>query len=150
MYKVFPLILLSFVILGSFTAVFSSVSAFELVADSWNTMAPMSQARYDLGVVAVDGKIYAIGGATSVNTYDGHIGGFVGTNECYDPKTDIWVTLEPMPTARHNFAIAECQNKIYCIGGYIVDESKWIIYDTVEMYDPATNSWSTKAALPFT
>jgi len=90
--------------------IFSSVSSSsELVEDSWNTKTPMSQARSGLGVVAVDGKIYAIGGRTET--------GFVGTNECYNPKTDKWITLKPMPTPRRSFAIAEYQDKIYCIGG---------------------------------
>ncbi|MDR2720192.1 MAG: hypothetical protein LBC03_05275 [Nitrososphaerota archaeon] len=85
-------VLLFFFVSGSFTVVFSSVSASEVVEDSWNTKKSMSQARYGLGVVAVEGKIYAIGGATSLNTYDGSMGGFVGTNECYDPTSDTWTT----------------------------------------------------------
>ncbi|MDR0319034.1 MAG: hypothetical protein LBI09_03260, partial [Nitrososphaerota archaeon] len=40
----------------------------------------MSQARYGLGVVAVGGLIYAIGGYTD--------DGVVGINECYDPVSD--------------------------------------------------------------
>ena len=125
----------------------SVLASSDYVENSWSTKTPMSQARSGLGVVAMGGKIYAIGGHTSFDDF-GRQTNFVGTNECYDPKTDTWVMLEPMPTARHKFAIAECQNKIYCIGGHIVDGSRWITYDTVEMYDPVTNSWSTKASLP--
>ncbi|MCL1970209.1 MAG: hypothetical protein FWF66_01940 [Candidatus Bathyarchaeota archaeon] len=55
---------------------FSSVSASELVENSWNTKAPLSQARASLGVVAVDGKIYAIGGYAvhDVSLYSGVVG----------------------------------------------------------------------------
>ena len=42
-----------------------SVEALPLVEDSWSSGASMSQARSGLGVVAVDGKIYAIGGTTN-------------------------------------------------------------------------------------
>lgn len=142
--------LLLFFVSGSFTVVFSSVSASEVVEDSWNTKKSMSQARYGLGVVAVEGKIYAIGGATSFNTYDGSMGGFVGTNECYDPKTDTWTTLKPMPTPRCCFAIAAYQGKIYCIGGNAVGEMMWPTWGcgVTEVYDIATNSWSTKKTMP--
>ena len=119
----------------------------------------MSQARDGLGVVAVDGKIYAIGGSTENfrqdwNNY--HMGEFVGTNECYDPTTDTWVTLADMPTPRSNFAIAAYQSMIYCIGGINgtkLDDQYGIFTTTnycniVEVYDTATNSWSTKAPMP--
>lgn len=146
--KVFSFVLILFFICGLFTAGVSSVFASGLVAGSWNAKASMPQARAGLGVVAVDGKIYAIGGYTSFD--DGRPVGFVGTNERYDPITDKWVILESMPTPRHNFAVVECEGLIYCIGGYVVEGSRWILYDTVEVYDPATNRWSAKASLPVT
>jgi len=117
---------------------FNPVLSSDLVEDSWNTKAPMSEARSGLGVVAVDGKIYAIGGST----VDGTV---VGTNECYDPQTDTWVTLVAMPTPRANFGIVAYQNKIYCIGGSFSTEHGLLV---VEVYDTVTNSWSTKTSMP--
>jgi hypothetical protein len=57
--KFVSFLLAFFFISGSFATVFSSVSASELVEDSWNTKQPMSQARANLGVVAVavDGNV---------------------------------------------------------------------------------------------
>jgi len=103
----------------------------------------MSQARCGLGVVTVDDKIYAIGGIGPE--------GIVGTNEQYDPFSDTWITLEPMPTPRSFFAIASYQNKIYCIGGLIPGE--WPLSPSRgigvnEVYDTVTNSWSSKASFP--
>jgi N-acetylneuraminic acid mutarotase len=133
---------------GTSITVFSYGSTVaELVEDSWNTKASMNQARYHLGVVAANGKIYAIGGST---TYGYVNSGFVGTNECYDPKADTWVTLASMPTRRARFAIVAYQNKIYCIGGAVPDErGEWIACDVHEVYDIVTNSWSTLATQPF-
>ena len=132
-----------FFINSSFAAVFNSVSASELIEDSWNTKTPMSQARYGLGVVTVDDKIYAIGGVGPEE--------IVGTNERYDPFSDTWITLEPMPTPRSFFAIASYQNKIYCIGGLVPGE--WTLSPSRgigvnEVYDTVTNSWSSKASFP--
>jgi N-acetylneuraminic acid mutarotase len=57
MNKVLAFMLTFFFISGLFVTAFNSVSA-ELVGDSWNTKTSMSQARANLGVVAVDGKIW--------------------------------------------------------------------------------------------
>jgi hypothetical protein len=148
--KFIPFMLLFFFISGTFATTVTPVSASKLVEDSWNVKMSMSQARFGLGIVAVDNKIYAIGGATSFNTYDGSVGGFVGTNECYDSVTDTWITLKPMPTPRYDFAIVAYQGKIYCIGGNAAGEMRWppMGCGITEVYDPATNSWSTKKLMP--
>ncbi|MEM3378516.1 MAG: kelch repeat-containing protein [Candidatus Bathyarchaeia archaeon] len=102
----------------------------------WVSRAPMQQARAGLGVVAVNGKIYAIGGVGR--------NGFLATNEEYDPKTNTWASKAPMPTPRSAFGIAVYNNKIYCIGGYIKGGSTGVN----EVYDPTTNTWTTKASMP--
>ncbi|MBT0159506.1 hypothetical protein G4O51_05930 [Candidatus Bathyarchaeota archaeon A05DMB-2] len=120
--------------------------------------APMQQARSGLGVAAVNGKIYAIGGSTQSGFAPGvhgsvvygniNIGSFVGTNEEYDPATDTWTFRKPMPTPRIAFAIAVYRNKIYCIGGRSIAGSTSGGYTGVnEVYDPTTDTWETKAPM---
>lgn len=110
---------------------------------SWATKAPMRLARGGLGVAVVDEKIYAIGGSTARGgggTQSGPLpktGGTVGTNEEYDPATDTWTYKASMPTPRAYFAIAVCQDKIYCLSNGVN-----------EVYDPVTDSWETKTPLP--
>jgi len=120
--------------------------------DSWALKAPMHEARAHLGVTVANGKIYAIGGSTESGQWtisNGFIGtvtgGFVGTNEEYDPATDTWTLKKPMPTPRAGFAIAAYQNKIYCIGGLTSNGS---VTGVNEIYDPATDMWETKAPMP--
>jgi N-acetylneuraminic acid mutarotase len=126
--------------------------------NTWTNKASMNQARAGLGVVVVNGKIYAIGGSTASGTYppDMFNGGFVGTNEEYDPTTDTWTTKAFMPTPRAYFAIAAYQNKIYCIGGAVgfsVDERtgfySYVESSVNEVYDTVTNTWETKTPLPY-
>jgi len=154
MNKLIAVILLLFFISGSFVTALNSVSASELVEDSWNIKESMREPRSGLGVVAVDGKIYAIGGDN------------FGTNERYDPKTDTWTTLAPMPTPQSNFAIATYQGKIYCISSTLYDpdpqpfgvgeagtkpmpvSSSAYIIGINEVYDTVTNSWGTKTPPP--
>ncbi len=108
----------------------------------------MPTPRSDLGVAAVNGEIYAIGGL-------GNGTGALNTNEEYDPATNTWTTKTPMPTARYDFAIAAYQGKIYCISG-IVNETispggeslSYVFSNATEVYDPATDNWTTKASIP--
>ena len=81
--------------------------------NSWASKAPMQEARGGLGVAVVNRKIYAIGGSIASGTYPPDVfnGGFVGTNEEYDPTTDTWKTKVSMPTPRAHFAIAAYQNQ---------------------------------------
>jgi hypothetical protein len=114
------------------------VSAASTVENSWVELAPMHQARADLGVAVVDGKIYAIGGrvlvyqdALRTESKD------VGTNEEYDPAFDNWTDKAPMPISSSNFATAVYNGKIYCIGkGFN------------EVYNPATDKWENKTPAP--
>jgi len=133
------------------------MSSSELVENSWVSKASMNKARAGLGVAAVNGKIYAIGGTTASGMYppDCFRGSFVGTNEEYDPATDTWTYKASMPTPRDYFAIAAYGNKIYCIGGavgFTVDE--WGLFHSYiksgvnEMYDTVTDTWETKTPWP--
>jgi N-acetylneuraminic acid mutarotase len=134
------------------------LSSADVAEDSWVSKAPLQQARAGLGVVAVNGKIYAIGGTTASGQYPPDVsgGGFVGTNEEYDLATDTWTYKASMPTPRDHFAIAAYQNKIYCIGGavgFTVDERSgfysYIESGVNEVYDTVTNTWETKTPLPY-
>jgi N-acetylneuraminic acid mutarotase len=110
-------------------------------ADSaWVSKAPMQEARCDLGVAVVNGKIYAIGGAGAK--------GFSSTNEEYDPATNIWTFRAPMPTPRSAFGIAVYKNKIYCFGGYTMTGTTGTATGVNEVYDPATNTWAKRASMP--
>ena len=123
--------------------------------NTWAKKASMHEPRGGLGVAVVNGKVYAIGGSNQSGLYPANIrGGFVGTNEEYDPVTDTWTYRSPMPTPRSDFAIAVYNNKIYCMGGVVGTEkvdvvfSRFVTSAVNEVYDPATDTWETKAYRP--
>ncbi len=125
--------------------------------NTWAKKASMNEPRGGLGVAVVNGKIYAIGGSNQSGLYPANIqGGFVGTNEEYNPITETWTYKSPMPTPRSDYAIAVYNNKIYCIGGTVGTETVDVIFSRFvtsavnEVYDPATDTWETKASLPNT
>jgi Kelch motif len=134
-----PLTLILVLLAATFMSVAQPASGAEAPAENtWTSKAPMHVARSDLGVVAVNGKIYAIGGTTI--TYVFHPDSetdweVVGTNEEYDPATDTWTYREPMPTPLASFSTVVYENKIYCFGT-----------DVIEVYDPATDKWENRTA----
>jgi N-acetylneuraminic acid mutarotase len=121
----------------------SSTVSTNVTENTWVTKTPMHQARGFLGVAAVNGKIYAIGGSAKdvrlATTKE-----FLSTNEEYDPETDTWISKKGMPTQRAAFAIATYQNKIYCVGGKNGDGYAGVN----EVYDTQTDTWETKKPMP--
>ncbi len=88
-----------------------------------------------------NGKIYVIGG--SFNSY-------INTVQEYDPSTNSWGYKSPMPTAREAPGIKGSDGKIYVIGGAVgaINGGCCAITNAVEVYDPATDTWETKASMP--
>jgi N-acetylneuraminic acid mutarotase len=77
----------------------------------------------------------------------------------YDPATDGWKELAPMPTPRGAGQAVEVGGKIYVIGGARSNKpdqgapippgsGDQIVLGTVEEYDPATNQWRSRSAMP--
>jgi len=119
---------------------------YDPVTDTWSRKADMPTPRYHLSVTAANNKIYTIGGCRQrgCSSWD-----LYGDNEVYDPVTDTWSILTPMPTHRYDMSAVTVYDKIYVIGG-----RKWVgvhayICDENEVYDPAIDSWTTVAPLPF-
>ena len=127
--------------------------ASEPIEDSWVSIASMPTARSALGTVALNYKIYAIGGSLSTRE---PLVDLVATNEEYNISANTWVTRGPMPTPRAYFAIAAYQNKVYCIGGAVgmasVDERSgftgYVTTNINEAYDVVTGTWTTMAPMP--
>src|SRR6267378_2778745 len=69
----------------------------------------------------------------------------------YDPGTDRWTKKNPMPLLSHHVSFTEYKGKIYAFGGFVLPQSgpaAWVPIDNAWEYDPATNSWRSRAALP--
>jgi N-acetylneuraminic acid mutarotase len=71
--------------------------------------------------------------------------------EEYDPVTNTWRERTAMPTPRNHVAIGAVKGKIYVIGGRL--GAAFITAmpgnsDLNQEYDPATDRWALKAAMP--
>jgi hypothetical protein len=117
--------------------------------DTWTYKTPMPTPRYAFGIAVYQNKIYCIGGENydSVPSGDDGYPNFntwheytpSAVNEVYDPATDTWQTLSPMPTARFGVEACVVGDRIYIVGGGS---------NQTEVYDPVTNHWSKKASMP--
>lgn len=116
----------------------SIVEEYDPATNIWASKASMPTARNNITGAVVNGKIYVMGGCCSISTV-----------EEYDPVTNTWATKAPMPTAREGLTSAVVNGKIYAIGGgYRAVDNSIIGLATVEEYDPATDTWATKASVP--
>ncbi|WP_437870443.1 Kelch repeat-containing protein [Sorangium sp. So ce363] len=114
--------------------------------DTWSEAAPLPVALNHPNIAAVNGKIYLLGGM---------IGDFPWTAVSdvfeYDPDTDAWTALEPMPegTERGSAAVGVAGTKIYLAGG--LRSLSPLFQDTVlafSSYDVVTGAWEALPDLP--
>jgi N-acetylneuraminic acid mutarotase len=119
-----------------------NVDVYDPANDTWSEGADMPGPRAELGLVAVQDKIYAIGGIDGTSTASKSV-------DIYDPLSDTWSKGADMPTARGTMPACELDGKIYVFGGSNGGISGWNHYDTLEVYDITSDSWSTKQDMPF-
>ena len=116
----------------------STVEMYDPATNTWTRKADVPTPRCCFSTSVVNGKIYAIGGATDLlNPFP--------TVEVYDPVTDTWTQGADMPTPRTAFSTSVVNGKIYAIGG---TPNLHASLSIVEEYDPATDTWTKKANMP--
>jgi N-acetylneuraminic acid mutarotase/glucose/arabinose dehydrogenase len=115
--------------------------------DTWTTGLNLpGPAVENPAVAAVGGKLYVFGGSTAP------FSGAVSNAAVYNPDTNpdpnittpAWTSIAPMPTARGAATAQVINGDIYVIGGL---NSSGASLNTVEVYDPDTNTWSTAPSL---
>jgi len=123
---------------------------FNPATDSWKPLAPLPGKRGAAVAAEVGGKIYVIGGATTMEgSKDPFFTAFgparvLGTNQVYDPATNTWESRNAMSVPRNHAFSGVVNGKIYVIGGrtghgFILSATNT---DVVEEYNPASNTWS--------
>ena len=92
-------------------------------ADSWKSLPPLPGKRGSAVAAEVGGKIYVIGGATTVAGSKEPFFTFfgpslvLGTNDVYNPATNKWESRKPMSVPRNHAFGGVVNGKIYVIGG---------------------------------
>jgi N-acetylneuraminic acid mutarotase len=127
---------------GYHNGFFATAEKYDPATSLWTTLSPMPTPRSDLAAAAFGGNVYAVGGLNG--------SGYLSTLERYNVASNSWATLASMPTARRLLAAAAapCARRVagtclYAIGGY-----NGVYLNTVEEYNPSTNTWTTLANMP--
>src|SRR2546427_2353676 len=130
---------------------------FDPAANAWMKKKPMALASHHVAFTELGGKLYAFGGF--VPPASGPPAWVPVDNAWkYDPATDTWKALAPMPTRRGSPVAATVNGKIYVIGGAtthpgstepaVLPTRPHRSVGTVEEYDPATNTWRARSPMP--
>jgi N-acetylneuraminic acid mutarotase len=106
---------------------------------SWSAKAPLPTKLSEVAVATVNGKIYAIGGATP-DAEALHL------NQEYDPATDRWRERAQLPRGLTHASAVGLNGKIYVVGAFTA-AGHGAATDNVFEYDPLADSWRTLAPL---
>jgi N-acetylneuraminic acid mutarotase len=89
----------------------ASMEIYSPLTDQWQTAAPLPTARGSLAVVALAGRLYALGGEST----QGKVSDAV---ERYDPASQSWSVLPAMPFRSHGLGAVVVGGAMYVIGGF--------------------------------
>jgi N-acetylneuraminic acid mutarotase len=105
--------------------------------NTWAPLAPLLEARQEVGVGELLGRIHVAGGYRAN-------GSSATTVEVYDPATDRWTMAAPLPQGLNHPAAAVVGERLYVLGG---DDGRGAVATNYE-YDPRSNSWTVRAPMP--
>ena len=127
------------------------VYAYDAASNSWDTSSypDLPEARGGCAGAMLNGHLHIFGGAT----YEGQHGGFLQDKadhwslDLSNPSAG-WVRRADLSVARNHLGSASYNGKIYAIGGQFLELEGCSNQNTMESYNPATNSWSTLPNIP--
>lgn len=116
---------------------------------TWEPRAPLPVARGHLASAVVGDRLYAIGGQIRHDTNPVDL----DVVHVYDSVRDAWTAVASLPTPRSHAEASTFvdHGRIVLVGGR--DNTRWTPLDrlglpNVTVYDPATDAWSERPALP--
>jgi N-acetylneuraminic acid mutarotase len=120
---------------------------YDPATDTWENRTSTHETRGIVHANVVNGKIYVMGGQYLVTL---SLVSPVSSNYVYDPQTDNWTQLAPLPVGVGGYASAVVDGKIYIISG--ANEPKnsrdWEPINLVQIFDPKTNQWTNGTSIP--
>jgi len=130
---------------------------YDPATDRWTKKTPMPRPAHHAAMAAANGKIYVMGGFVAPTTTAVPVGAAwepIADAWEFNPATDSWKPLAPLPGKRGSAIAAEVGGKIYVIGGATTAEGSKDAFFTAfgparvlgtnDVYDPATNKWESR------
>ncbi|XP_036001913.1 kelch-like protein 33 isoform X1 [Fundulus heteroclitus] len=105
-------------------------------------LADMSHDRAQHCMEALRGRLYVAGGVCNMRKF------YTDQLACevYDPASDSWADLIPLPVPHVGAASAVLEEKIYVLGGYCQDD--YSESGLVHRFDPGLQRWENMGKLP--
>ncbi|MCC9138546.1 malectin domain-containing carbohydrate-binding protein [Pontibacter silvestris] len=114
---------------------------YNVVSDSYTALPDLPVALAAGQLKYLNGKLHHIGGLNSIRT--------VNLDTHYvldlDNMAQGWQTLAPLPVGRHHAGSTVYKGKIYYIGGGQGHDDATVTFKNVDIYDAASNAWSSAA-----
>ncbi|XP_067846257.1 actin-binding protein IPP [Heptranchias perlo] len=113
-----------------------SAEMFNPITKRWTTLDDMKTKRAYVGVAALNDCIYAVGGWNETQNA-------LRTAEKYSLQEEKWFEVSPMKMARAGVSVIAVNGLLYAVGGRTSgrDSSAPVTLDSVEVYDPHTDTW---------
>lgn len=134
-----------------------SAKIYDTVTDSWSYIPsnPLDTYNNCTGIwISANGKIYVIGGLSSLKVNNNTPGTIKDFFE-YNPQTSAWSRKANLLTSQQGPKSFTINNKLYIMQGNATGGSGFMIglncyspQSILEMYDPVTNVWTSKATPP--
>lgn len=116
----------------------ADVASFDPATGKWTDLAPMPEPRSSFDAAVVDGKVYVVGGWSMQGEAESQWHDTVWSLDLSQANAK-WEAVPNLPTPRRALSIAAYNGKLYAIGGMTSSNG---VTTKVEIYDPATKSWS--------
>jgi N-acetylneuraminic acid mutarotase len=108
----------------------------------WSTAAKVPTPHSEVGVAAISGKIYIVGGTVDIGTMS------LSLNEEYDPATNRTRERAPLPQPLSHVGLVGLNGKIYVVGGFSdLQADHTGAVSSLSVYDPATDTWRKLAPM---
>jgi hypothetical protein len=120
---------------------FRELWRYDPVANVWTTLASAPHFHANGAGGVINGKFYVAGGGAGDSNGPSALDSGNAYLDVYDPLSNQWKTLVPMPASRRSATGAVLAGKFWVIGS---NGSNRLTY----AYDPLTNKWATRASLP--
>ncbi|HYR85760.1 MAG TPA: kelch repeat-containing protein [Terriglobia bacterium] len=106
---------------------------------AWASIPPMPDARQEVGAIAVEGRVYVIGGLDSNGAASTRV-------DIFDTHTGTWQPAPAFPIPVHHSMVAAAGHKIYVAGGYT--DPGFLPHARTYEFDPDLSIWTRKADMP--
>ncbi|XP_076026853.1 kelch-like protein 22 [Genypterus blacodes] len=117
------------------SAYLKETQCYDPEAEGWTACAKGPVERAWHAMAAVNGRVYVIGGSNDQQQYRRDVLKLA----CFNPSTDTWSLMTPLPAGHGEPGVAVLGARIYVLGGRSHDKGNRMKY--VHVYDTDTGEW---------